>query len=306
MYLTCPAIFSDLFPDRHLSHALFTGTASPHRKTAIQIMDSSGEIQGFAKASADKSAGQLVNREKHFLDYARSLGLRTANIPKALLNQEISGTHLLVTDTEKTRHSKSPVAYTRQHQAFLTELAAKSRSSQKLHNSQFLRDLIHHAAQNTHRLPAAWNTRLTAALQKITRAAPALQVEMAACHGDFTPWNTFIVGDKLYVFDWEYAHKEYPPGYDLIHFHLSLPANKRQAVTKTTLRIMELLEAHGFAPDSAAAEILLLCYLCAHSLHYISREPAAAGILSSWPGEQETAGFIDALRGINDKSLGIP
>ena len=37
-------------------------------------------------------------------------------------------------------------------------------------------------------------------------------------HGDFAPWNTYLVGEKLYLFDWEYSQDSALPGSDLFHF----------------------------------------------------------------------------------------
>ena len=43
-------------------------------------------------------------------------------------------------------------------------------------------------------------------------------MEFSACHGDFTPWNMFVEKNRLFVFDFEYAAKSYPPGLDRYHF----------------------------------------------------------------------------------------
>jgi aminoglycoside phosphotransferase (APT) family kinase protein len=37
-------------------------------------------------------------------------------------------------------------------------------------------------------------------------------------HGDFVPWNTLIVEERPFLFDWEYARPQWLPGYDLFHF----------------------------------------------------------------------------------------
>ena len=38
------------------------------------------------------------------------------------------------------------------------------------------------------------------------------------CHGDFTPWNCKQVGPTLLLYDWEYASRERPAGWDIIRF----------------------------------------------------------------------------------------
>ena len=44
------------------------------------------------------------------------------------------------------------------------------------------------------------------------------RVMYGAYHGDFTPWNMFVEGGELFVFDWEYAGMSYPMGLDRYHF----------------------------------------------------------------------------------------
>ena len=44
------------------------------------------------------------------------------------------------------------------------------------------------------------------------------RVRYGAYHGDFTPWNMFVEGGELFVFDWEYAGWGYPKGLDRYHF----------------------------------------------------------------------------------------
>ncbi len=43
------------------------------------------------------------------------------------------------------------------------------------------------------------------------------------------------------------------------------------------------------------ADILLLGYLCDHSMHYSGREMEITSTVDTWAGEQESATFIDVL-----------
>ena len=64
-------------------------------------------------------------------------------------------------------------------------------------------------------------------------------------HGHFTPWNTFFVDGRLYVFDWEYAERSNPAGYDLIHFLLSLPQMKSRPVAERLGQVRSVLGGNG-------------------------------------------------------------
>ncbi len=295
VYISCPPVFSDLFDVESLSYSFFTGTESPHRKTAIQIMDNTGEIKGFAKLSKQKAVKQLIKYEGDFLEYAHSLHMKSAHIPYNLLNDEINEAAILVTDTQKTKYSQSPVAFTKHHETFLSELASKNKNGEQLHNSEFLRKITQQAEQFAHRLPYEWNKRLALAIRRIRQVAPQMKGDLITCHGDFTPWNTFMVGGKLYVFDWEYAKLGCCPGYDLIHFHLSLPTTRRQSEADTIRQIRKLIQQRQIAKDDAEAAILFLCYLCDHTLQYVSRERELSDRIITWEGEIEVAVLFDAL-----------
>ena len=295
VYVKCPPVFADLFNCAQPSYAFFTGTDSPHRKTAIQVMTPEGEIKGFAKVSCVEEVKQLIVRETDCIEYIRSLQLKSARVPKVLLSAEQSGARLLVTDTEKIRHSRSPTMFTPQHQAFLSELAAKSCRGGASSCSQFLQGLRQQTVQFTARLSTEWNRRLEAAFNRIADCSSEIRAKTTFCHGDFTPWNTFMVGAKLYVFDWEYARHCSPPGYDLIHFTLSLPEVARRSVAEIIGRVRQVLQEYGHAADSGLADIFLLCYLCGHSLHYIAREPLRSTKLITWDSEPERGVLIDAL-----------
>lgn len=40
-----------------------------------------------------------------------------------------------------------------------------------------------------------------------------------AVHGDFTPWNTCVTDNNLFVFDWEYGYLSCPFDLDRYHFY---------------------------------------------------------------------------------------
>lgn len=298
VYISCPPVFSDLFGGKSLSYAFFTGTDSPHRKTAIQIMDTNGKIKGFAKISKQKTVKELINHESDCLEYAHSLNLKSAHVPRILMNSEISGARTLVTDTKKTRRSKSPVEFTKYHKAFLTEYSVISNSGGQLTDSHFLSNIRQQFNLITDSLSGDWSNRLEAAIHEIDSKAAGMSAPMSSCHGDFTPWNTFLAGDKLYVFDWEYARHNSSPGYDLIHFQLSLPYIKLQPAHQAIASIKKTMLETNITNDSMSAEVLLLCYLCGHSIEYIVRENHKSfETISDWDGKKEVEGIFDAIIG---------
>jgi len=91
-------------------------------------------------------------------------------------------------------------------------------------------------------------------------------------HGDFTPWNTFFVDGKLYVFDWEYASYDYPRAYDFFHFFLTTKKLKK----KNSFELIELIRENSYriVNNMNDMHVLMLSYLVINFLFYAQREPS--------------------------------
>lgn len=292
-----PTFLADIFEDRDLHYAFFTGTDSPHRKTAVQIMDHTGNIKGYAKVSGNRSVRPLLTHEAETLNYLKTLALETALIPTVLFCGEAGGAGVLVTDTLKTAKTKTSTALTEAHIAFLRELAEKTALPNTDGNDWYITELRRRYDAVAKRVPSEWQRRLEQAIDCVSRFDGQLGPRCLS-HGDFTPWNTFFVDGKLYVFDWEYAQLECSAGYDLIHFLLSHPETKKQQVRDTITGMRATLRKMQFAQSDYIADLHLLAYLCGHSLQYIAREPESRAIVDTWDGECEAALLIDTVMGL--------
>lgn len=280
---------TEIFGGESLAYAFFTGTDSPHRKAAIQIMDLAGNIKGFAKVSRNPVVSELLRREAETLRYLQSLNLRTAATPRVLFSGPINGAEVLVTDTLKTNHSRMPTKFQAAHLGFLCELAEKSVSIPSRDNPVTL--LARSLGRVEGHISADWRRRLSSAIQSL--AVPGTNLgRLSLSHGDFTPWNTFIADDRLYVFDWEYAASGQPFGGDILHFLLAQP-NARRSIRATVRTLSASLSRCGGVIDAAFVRNLLLYYCCWRSLHYISREPSDRLCLNKWDCAQDMAVLLD-------------
>ena len=299
VYVTCPPAFSDLFGNNNLSYAFFTGTDSPHRKTAIQIMGDTGEIKGIAKVSSNVSVKPLLKHEAEMLNYLNRLDLKTALIPKVLFCGEINGSEVLVTDSLKTARTKTLTTLSEEHIDFLREVAEKTTVPKTDFGECFLAALRNKYQAVAEKLTDEWRQRLEKAIGVIAGSVKALGTGCLA-HGDFTPWNTFLVDGKLYVFDWEYANHTYPRGYDMIHFMLSRPQTNRRSAAAIVKKVIRTLSDTGYASSNNAAKALLMTYLCGHTLQYVGRALVGRRKVSTWDGADMFAEYIDFLIGADD------
>lgn len=307
LYLSGESSLARHFGEDDLSYAYFTGTDSPHRKVAVQTMDVTGQLRGFAKVSMSPCVRPLLQHEAETLGLVNRLNLSSALVPKVLFAGEEDGTQLLVTDTQKTPKSTTSTDLLPAHVDFLRELASKTTVPIECHasggtrraddgrGSEYAQSLIEQFRRLEHRLPAPWSRRLADAIGRIDATGQETLLPPSLTHGDFTPWNTCFVGGKLYVFDWEYAKQRRPISDDLIHFLLAAPRLQHYAPTdRVEILLAGLRNALGINTEQVATAHLLV-YLAANTLRYMERSESQPGSIENWRGENSQASLFDVL-----------
>lgn len=276
-----------------LSFAFFTGTDSPHRKLAVQVMDNAGNIKGYAKVSRNPLVQALLQHEANTLNYVKTLNLQTANIPNVLFSGALGKACALVTDTLKTPKTKSVTELQKIHLDFLQELADKTKAD--VHNNpDWLIDSLRGRFKKLEtKLTPEWKARLEKAITAIGQQKKHMGPPVMA-HGDFTPSNTFVANDKLYVFDWEYADNKSSVSYDVIHFLLACSEMQKFSIQKQIANVLNRI-CLFLSIRREAALIHFMTYLCIHAMQYAQREAKSVEIVYEWGGQHETAQLIDAL-----------
>lgn len=209
-------MLKEVFDDEEIEFAYFAGTPSAHQKGTIQIA-TKDKILGYAKFSNVNMIQSLFYEEKEFLDWLSKCQVK--NIPKCLLCEEIeNGTTIFIQDTEKTTKSRIVHKSSDLHIAFVRELCEKTKVECDYENTDYCK-MIQVLKEN---LAVLDNLDIEAKvmLESISLIEESLKNEkvFSAFHGDFTPWNTFIENNNLYVFDYEYARRTYPKYLDVFHF----------------------------------------------------------------------------------------
>jgi hypothetical protein len=298
VYLTGTPCVAELMGLSHGYCAYFTGTDSPHRKVAVQIMTEHGDIGGFAKVTKNETVGELLRHEAVTLGLLHTLAFQTAYVPKVVFGGQMNGVHLLVTDTLKTRRSKTKITIEKLHIDFLNELFDKTKSKLWVDETCFSQQLVMRYSTVAPRMSAAWQNRLEKSFEYISKNGQGI-LQPSLCHGDFTPWNTFIVNGGLYIFDWEYSDTIYPMGYDLIHFMLVQYIGKQWKQWKPEVvlsRILKKVQETWYPSNPLASKVALMCYLCGHTLHYAGRARGEPLAQDDWEGAERVASLFDELK----------
>jgi len=296
VYIAGESILGEHFPATESPiYAYFTGTDSPHRKVVVQIMDDRGNLKGFAKFTRSPPIAELLMHEAATLRRMQALDLHSAHIPMVLFAGQHGDNTLLITDTLKTAYTPSTVRFTAVHQAFLEELARKTAQPQRL-AGEVAASLAARVERMRPQLDGAWRQRLDAAVTALA-AHPALPLPAGFSHGDFTPWNTFIIKGRLYVFDWEYAEDAVPPSNDIIHFVLNEQQYRSQPVSQKLAAAMARLAQPWAGIAQEAIPALLFIYLLTQVFRQIERLPLEKRQASDWDGAAAQAGMLDELLG---------
>lgn len=286
--LSCLPSLVEAF-DGQASHvAWFTGTDGPHRKTSGQFMTSSGEIVGYAKLTRNPLVGRYVKNEARVLAEVADLGLISTMHPNVIDLCDHGNATWLVTDSLRAPGHVVARRFGRAHQAFQAELAAKTMRPSA---EATLSELKASFSLLKPALDQGWTTRLAEGIALIGLDIDTQPVALA--HGDFTPWNVFLAEEKLYVFDWEYAHWGYPVGYDQMYFSLSTDL---AAPAETLLDRLEVeIASAWYGADRRRALRAILFSLLLNSAFYFGRAIEAGDTTQSWGTDQRRARMIDTL-----------
>lgn len=251
-------------------------------------MSRGGEIIGYTKISRNPLVIPYLENEARMLDRVARLEITSAAVPTLIDYAHKNGVAQLITDSSRVPGYVVPLRIGHAHRAFLTELAVKTAQTG---GGKTLSKLAQKLDEIDDFLSPEWSSRLNAGIARIKPGIEAVRVGLA--HGDFTPWNTFLIGQQLYVFDWEYAQEDYPLGYDMVHFTL---ATYSAGLWPDILNTLEAdIAAEWYGGDHAAAARSILLGLLIHATFYLSRVIAAGLSESAWVEAEVRAKAIDSL-----------
>lgn len=245
-----------------LQYSIFGGTPSVHQKITIQFFRDN-LLLGYAKLTDSEDISLLFKHEQQLLDWLRQRGV--TNIPECLECRKLDGgLWYFLQTTVKTADSVSPAQYTRPHVDFLKILSEKTLTEMPFEESDFAHTLSLLEGY-LHDFPVRMSDALHKAVDEVHRHYDGTRVRFSAYHADFTPWNMFITPEGgLYVFDWEYGRRSYPPMLDRYHFVI------QQAIHVSHLEpaeIMKLIKGYEWYDDMD-----MKCYLLDMISRWTDRE----------------------------------
>jgi len=210
----------DIIGRDDLSIGMYTGTNTVHKKPVLSIVTKKGELVAIGKIGLDPETVALVQNEGATLQELSHTPLADHMIPKLLYASPWGEKYILLLTPPKGKLQRAPNDLSTIHVNFLKELINQGCYTTSLCKSEYWNTLLTRintliTTENLPFWPAVWNSCLKLIQEKLGNT----ELSFARAHGDFVPWNTYLVNDKLYVFDWEYSRCGMIVGWDIFHFY---------------------------------------------------------------------------------------
>ncbi len=210
-----------------ITFAISTGTPGPFRKITAMIMDSGGNVLGFAKIGEAPLAIQRIKNEAKILRWIKDQGLWDKDyevngkdygirikVPELMYEGELGNAYMLI-QTPTPFNGKSGRKYFDEEYAnILRTLIDNTQINRKYSESEFYKNL----KESIDNYSLSYKDVLQNGLWYLEDALGDKELCFALSHGDFAPWNMVWKGKEVFIYDWESACFEAPAGIDLMHF----------------------------------------------------------------------------------------
>jgi hypothetical protein len=239
--------------------ALFGGTPGARRKMTLQI-STGNTIRGYAKVSDKPEIIQLFYKEKEMLDYLHTKGVEP--LPHVIYLGPISDNnsqYLFVQDTRTSVEAFSTDKWGSAHWNFCQLLVEKTKSIRSLEQTDYI-FYLHYLQMNAKCIDGVDVNILYQAISIVCDYYSKQRV-YAAFHGDFTPWNTYQIGEILYPYDWEYAARYFPLYMDAAHFLLQVAIIGKHLKAEESYRYFKSFHLSEKWTEIEHEDVFLLSYL---------------------------------------------
>ena len=237
-------VIYDLFGKKELTLSYFSGTPSVHQKEIIQVA-SNNTILGYVKYSSSREIKNIFRKES--LDLAYLNEKLVCHVPNTLIClTEGSGLGIFVQDTKKTKKSTTLHYLDKCHLNFLKDLAEKTKVKILFKDTDYnrmLKQLRSLSGALSYLKP--FRDSLNLAIDLVEKDLNSKEY-FSFYHGDFTPWNTFLLMNDIYSFDFEYASRTYPMYLDVFHFFTQTLLFEKRLNSEKIFAEFEKLSLEGF------------------------------------------------------------
>ncbi len=259
---------------RALHKVIQIGTAGPHQTASVLLVSERGEGVTLARIAMVPSAdNQLVVEAKWLRELEAAPELEN-QIPRLLAEGNApNGRRYLVTNPAPANCGTG--AFTPAHAAFLGALGRVGWDVTNFEASPCFKYLESTLGTLDPYLTSAMRATLHAGLRDCRAHLDGWSGPFVVAHGDFAPWNIRVNGERLFVFDWEYARAGANPLADTFNYLLISRAESGRglspALLASTLRRVETVARQLYPEWTWRARVISalgLAYLIEAFLHH--------------------------------------
>lgn len=222
---------ADVFEKDDIVLSISTGTPSPFRKITAMIMDSKGNVLGFAKIGETPLAIQRIKRETKILKLiahsslliaqkssvnSHQLSAISIRVPELLYEGEIGNGYMLIQSPAPFEGKSGSRYFNDDYANVLRILIDNTSVKKKFIESEFYKIL----KSGIDNYMLSYRELLKQGLDYLEKNIGDKEIIFTLSHGDFAPWNMVWSKDRkeVFIYDWESASVESPAGIDLMHF----------------------------------------------------------------------------------------
>ena len=224
-------VIINVFQTKDIVLAFSTGTPGPFRKITAMIMDSAGNVLGFAKIGETQLAIQRIKHEASVLKLlfaTYNLSPITNNyslishqpsaisvkFPACLYEGEIDNAYLMIQSPAPFEGKSGKIEFDENYAEILQTLMNNTSVKKKFNESDFYESL----REGIDNYSLSYKDILRKGLNYLDEAVGDREITFTLSHGDFAPWNMIWKGKEIFIYDWESANLEAPSGIDIVHF----------------------------------------------------------------------------------------
>lgn len=253
--LALETLVRDVTGETDALFALSLGRQATVSKLTVQVMRPSGDILGYMKIPLTHTAIARVRNEARLLERLSSFPIIRGHIPRLLYAGTLNNTYILFQSA--VPGERGPLVFGGAHSRFLQAL-------RNVHSKEVPRQTVVETVgakweKAVRHLGTAWAELGQEVLRSATSDLPGKALTCGVMHGDFTPWNTRVQQEELFLFDWESGCWEAPVLWDMFHFQVQtsfffgtakeLCACKRDASERISFMLFSLSSVSQFLEE---------------------------------------------------------
>jgi hypothetical protein len=274
-----------VFPTHDVTFAIGLGPRGILRKPVIHALSRRGRPLAHVKVGWDPLTREAVERERRALeawDTAPTTGVR---VPRLLYGGRWRDLEMVAVSALPRGIRPFPARASEALAAVRQIADVNGTTEGALELSTYWRRLGERTSRVLARPDAEASRVLSGFLGRLAERFGGVALRFGRWHGDFSPWNIGLLGDRLVVWDWEQSTTDVPVGFDALHFGFQVAFLLRRkaladAVAQSRAEGLPLLVALGLSDTAAEATVTL--YVLELFLRYyeamLAGEPLPRGV----------------------------